>query len=86
MDERVKKTLEKLEKSDARGAVSPPIVAMAISEAVLTLIERGETVTADTLIAHLQNQAASDSRPLVQTRNEACESALLAAKAKSQSL
>jgi len=50
-----------------------------IGTAVLALIERGESLTAESIIDYLQLETDSGADLIIRSRNEAAEEALLAA-------
>lgn len=82
MNDKTKKLVDRMNKNLVGLAQTQSTVA--IGNAVLAIIERGESVTVDVIIAHLRRETEHTPGLLTQAQNEAAEKALLAAQTKSQ--
>lgn len=82
MNDKTTKLVDKMNKNLVELGQTQSTVA--IGNAVLALIERGESVTVEAIIAHLRLETERNPGLLTQAQNEAAEKALLAVQTKSQ--
>lgn len=82
-EEKAQKVAESMNKTFVQAAETQS--TLAIGEAVVALVTEGSALTVETIIAHLQAQAATKPTLVLQARNAAAERELLVAQTKNQS-
>jgi len=82
IEKKAQKAAEKIQKSFDGLAQSEVIVNAAIGAAALSLIERSEPVTVESLVAQLRLQAGHQPQGILRTRLEAAETLLRDAKSR----
>ena len=76
-EDKAKKVIERMNATWARAGRSQ--YEAGIGAAVLALIERGDSLAAESIISYLQQEIESGAELIIRSRNEAAEEALRAA-------